>query len=161
MRILARKHMNTIDVAARFLDRADIPVLRNTIEKCLLHADAGAARVVVKHDRQVGDAIDLETVCGKFLLAGQRIRRGSNEQCIGAGFPGCGRKFVTLLHQQIVDSGDNGNAARHPRNCERVLFDPFFLGQGEKLAGGPADDDAVRAVLDLPVDDLTPGVVVD
>ena len=62
MRIVARKKMDTIDIARAFFDRAEIPRTANTVEKLLAHIDAHAARIIVKHDRQVGSAINRQRI---------------------------------------------------------------------------------------------------
>ena len=68
---------------------------------------------------------------------------------------------VDAVGQQVVDARHERNPAVDALGGEIELFLALLVAQGEELARGSADDDAVRAVLDLPVNDPAERLVVD
>ena len=74
MRVVARQHVQSVDVAGTFLDSAEVGRAAQTVQTLLIHVDRHPARVVVQHHRQVRGAIH-----------GQRMQRDFTPRRIGVG----------------------------------------------------------------------------
>jgi hypothetical protein len=57
--MLTRQQMKPVDVTGAFLDADDVLRLADNAEVIFAHVDAYAARIVVKHDRQICRAINI------------------------------------------------------------------------------------------------------
>ena len=68
---------------------------------------------------------------------------------------------IAAIHEQIIDPRDDGDTTARAFDRETELLYALFIRQGEKLAGRTTHNDAVRAVLDLPVDDGPETVPID
>ena len=124
-------------------------------------AYTGAARYVVQNDRQIAAVCDCGVVCDQTALRSLVIVRRNRQTGICAA-------FSCKLGQLNGVCGVVGTRAGNDRNTVVDIltapgngFAMLLIVQGRCLAGGAADNDGIRAVCDLVVDDLAEFFVID
>jgi hypothetical protein len=153
--------MIAVDVAGGLLDGADIGASFHARQERLAHHHAGAAGIVVEHDRQGRRAIDGQNVLGQLRLVGKRIGRGGDQQGVHSGIARRHRYGQAFAGAHVVDPGHQKRPAGNAVARKGDLLEALVFRQGVDLAGRAADDDARHPGLDLELDDFGVGVPVD
>ena len=66
--VIPGEHMQLVNIAGRLFNCAKIATATDEVEKLSLHHGAGAAGVVVEHNRQVNSTVDHQRMIGKLAL---------------------------------------------------------------------------------------------
>ena len=84
MRVVARQHVQSVDVARTFLDSTEVGRAAQAVQTLLVHVDRHPAWVVVQHHRQVRSAIHSQRMQRDFTPRRIGVGRCRNQQSIRA-----------------------------------------------------------------------------
>ena len=150
----------TRQIRRRILHADDVAVLRQTRHRFHAHVHHAARRDVVDDDWQVdrigdGGEVQVKPFLRRLVVVGRH-----DERRIRAGLLGMARQVDRLGRAVRSGAGDHRHAPA--RDGNRDLHNPLVLGmrQRRRLAGGAHRDHAVRALVDLPIDERGIGILV-
>jgi hypothetical protein len=125
------------------------------------HADGRAARYVVHHPGHIVSRRELEIIGDEAALRRPDVIRGDDQQRVGARGKRMLRERSAFRERLRARRGDHGHAATRRLDGER--HEPVALvgRQGRRLGRRAVDENAVRALRDLELDELGVAVVVD
>ena len=117
---------------------------------------------MVDHPRQIADLRQLEVVLDETALRRTRVVGRDDEQRVGAG-PGGVLGQRLRLEQRLRAGCRHDWHALLRATCTASVHEPIPLvdAQRRRLGGRAVHQNAVRAVLDMELDDAGVGVVVD
>ena len=149
-----RRLEELVEAGSRVLQRDDRVDLGQAQDEVGLHVDGGAVHPVVDHERGVGRSRELLVVGDDLVVERLHVGRRGRLDAVGARRDRVPRKRGRL-------PGRVGGAADHdghppPDSLDRVLGDLHALvGRlGEPLSRRAVDQDAVQALVDVPLEQL-------
>ena len=159
---IANQPLGALDVACGFLDADDAWHLSKPKHGVMRHIGDGAARYVVEHNGQIADGFGDGPEVPVLAFLRRLVVVGNDLQLrIGANASG-------ELGELDGFFGRIGAAASHDRHAAFGLLDRYandfavlFDVDRRRFAGGADHAEAIRAFVDVPVDDATQCGVID
>ena len=141
-------------VGGRVLHADDIGQLEQPRHGVDRHVDHAPSRDVVDDDRDVGAVVDRLVVEIEPFLRRLVVIGRDHERAIGAGLLGVAGQLDGLGGRVRSGAGDHRHAAGSRLDAELDDLLVLVMGERRRFARRPARHEPVRALVDLPLDQL-------